>query len=1214
MKKSITFLLGFTLIMLLHINTVEATSGEYFHIYQESFDSVEEITEIFDMTGDASFNANPWANQNGFYTGGAISLNNAAPGSTGTITTKDEVYLDGGFYLQFSFTLPNKDANGADALSFVMFDDAGTELTVRFDTYQNPGDASSSSLQVFKDDMMMLNHDLGETYFSGDKIYEAQIKYHAFNGYLYLKLNDEIGETTTTANVPVDLSDFMQDYVNFSFTAYTGASYENHDIHSMYFANRYLLDEYFDPTTDENTQDNDAPVLNSVTYTEDTINVVYDDACGHEVYMRYSTGGSFSQWNDISSIPFDPSLNYTIESYAVDDCGNTSTVETSYVDELTVTFMNGGNEEDVDYTLNSTSGFQRDIIYSGSASKIAPVDLDNDGDLDVVSTYGSTMLYHENLGDGTYAAAVTLQDNSSTTVSFYDVDVADFNEDGHMDIVASDVSNKNVYLFTNNGSGWFDDVAPGVKFTTISTTSEYYESIFILDYNEDDNVDVVISSKIGEIILFTGNGDGTFTETSFNSYIWWVNSLIATDIDGDSDIDFFAAGGNGPYPTFHSAVAWYENTGTGYTEHIITHDYSKAVANVIDYDADGDLDVIVGSKANSPATVDVLLNDGSQNFAYSETLLSQTTAYIQDIQVLDFNGSGTDQIAFFDSQSDVLYLSDDMSANSATLSTLLNYTNMSAIQFVMNDDGAYDIYSTISYNTINHIKNTVEYKLEDPNVTPTKTGYTFEGWCETENCTELFNFNTVLTEDLVLYAKYNVNEYSITFEDADGNVLQTNSYDYAVEITNLVAPDAPVIEGYSFTGWDIEIPEYMPANDVTLTAEYEIEQYTLTFVTNEGGVLYEETFDFGADLASVVAPNAPDVIGSTFTGWDQTIPATMPASDTVITTVYTQIQYVLEYVDYDGTVLQTATFTYNEDLSAVTAPVVPDREGYTNTGWDNTLASTMPTNNITITAVYDINSYVITYDNNGVITTEEVDYGSTLTEVPTPYKENFEFVEWQLNGNTFEPSTYVQGIDEHTIVAVFIDAEAPVISGVSDALILLSEVNEFEVQTPTVTDAVDGIILEYTYQCLKADGVTEIDLESMMTELQNGRSVVIKYNSADSSMNNALEVVVTISVTDDVAPIVSNIQQEQIFEKGSEVEIDFNEGTATLNDEEVLSGTIVTEKGEYILIVTDEAGNSTTVEFEIEGSSYWWIIVVTGGGSLTAAGYIFRKTLFSFLG
>lgn len=97
---------------------------------------------------------------------------------------------------------------------------------------------------------------------------------------------------------------------------------------------------------------------------------------------------------------------------------------------------------------------------------------------------------------------------------------------------------------------------------------------------------------------------------------------------------------------------------------------------------------------------------------------------------------------------------------------------------------------------------------------PTKEGYTFIGWYNGES---EWNFETPVTADLTLTAKWQVNQYTITFKPENGGQDIVIKQDYGTAIT---APANPTKTGYTFAGWDKTIPSTMPAGDMTITARW----------------------------------------------------------------------------------------------------------------------------------------------------------------------------------------------------------------------------------------------------------------------------------------------------------------------------------------------------------------------------------------------------------
>ena len=156
-----------------------------------------------------------------------------------------------------------------------------------------------------------------------------------------------------------------------------------------------------------------------------------------------------------------------------------------------------------------------------------------------------------------------------------------------------------------------------------------------------------------------------------------------------------------------------------------------------------------------------------------------------------------------------------------------------------------------------------------PAATP---GYTFGGWNKADGTAWDYASDKV-TDNITLYAKWAANTYTITFDTAGGSEIAPITQDYGTVIT---APEAPTREGYTFIGWDKEIPTTMPAENMTVTAQWEINQYTITFDTNGGSEIAPITQDYGT---AITAPADPTREGYTFIGWDTEIPTTMPAEN-----------------------------------------------------------------------------------------------------------------------------------------------------------------------------------------------------------------------------------------------------------------------------------------------------------------------------------------------
>ena len=296
----------------------------------------------------------------------------------------------------------------------------------------------------------------------------------------------------------------------------------------------------------------------------------------------------------------------------------------------------------------------------------------------------------------------------------------------------------------------------------------------------------------------------------------------------------------------------------------------------------------------------------------------------------------------------------------------------------------------------------------------TYTGHTFKGWYDNEGLTgdPVTAIGGTEMGNKEYWAKWEINQYTITFDTAGGSAIAPITQDYGTAIT---APADPTREGYTFAGWDTAIPATMPAHNMTITAQWTVNQYTITFDTDGGSEVAPITQEYGS---AITAPADPTREGYTFTGWDKTIPATMPAGDMTITAQWTVNQYTITY-DLDGGTAEGNPDTYTVETDAFTLKN-PTRPGYTFTGWSGTgltgednLTVTIPkgsTGNRSYTAHWSLNTYSITYDlNGGTASGNPTSYtveSATIT-LNQPTKTGYTFTGWSGTDLTGEDNLTV---------------------------------------------------------------------------------------------------------------------------------------------------------------------------------------------------------------
>ncbi len=271
----------------------------------------------------------------------------------------------------------------------------------------------------------------------------------------------------------------------------------------------------------------------------------------------------------------------------------------------------------------------------------------------------------------------------------------------------------------------------------------------------------------------------------------------------------------------------------------------------------------------------------------------------------------------------------------------------------------------------------------------TRAGYTQVGWSTVDGGEKVYGFEDIYTknEALTLYPVWNTNKYTITFDTNGGSEVAPITQDYGTEITT---PDNPTRKGYTFKGWDKEIPKTMPAENITVKAQWEINQYTITFDTNGGSEIAPITQDYGT---KITAPDNPTRKGYTFKGWDKEIPETMPAENITVKAQWEINQYTITFDTNGGSEIAPITQDYGTEI---TVPDNPTRKGYTFKGWDKEIPKTMPAENITVKAQWEINQYTITFDTNGgsEIAPITQDYGTKITAPDNPTRKGYTFRGW----------------------------------------------------------------------------------------------------------------------------------------------------------------------------------------------------------------------------
>lgn len=350
--------------------------------------------------------------------------------------------------------------------------------------------------------------------------------------------------------------------------------------------------------------------------------------------------GTFSGFNS-PNITFNPSRNFKPGEKI------TATVTADLVDNPTsFSFLATVPVEGVPASEISSKRIVSD--NSGQTTSVVLADMDNDGDLDMVvaSFADDKIAWHEN--DGQSNPTFTEHIITTTADGVWNVDVADVNGDGLMDILSVSVGNNYSLWFESDGAS-----TPGFSPRLLGTFSTNPRCIVGGDIDSDGDIDILVASFDNDLIRWysnNGNVNPGFGTSNIDNTLDGVRNFTLGDMDNDGDLDVIVA-------TFNdNTISWLENDGAEnpvFTKNIISTTATGAQwVRVGDLNGDGFLDVVSASAGNNK--ISVYMNNGDANPDFSETILTTDAISARGIEIGDIDGDGDLDIAAISSGDNTL--------------------------------------------------------------------------------------------------------------------------------------------------------------------------------------------------------------------------------------------------------------------------------------------------------------------------------------------------------------------------------------------------------------------------------------------------------------------------------------------------------------------------------------------------------------------------------
>lgn len=311
------------------------------------------------------------------------------------------------------------------------------------------------------------------------------------------------------------------------------------------------------------------------------------------------------------------------------------------------------------------------------------VDIDNDGDTDLLYYHNDNLILKENLGNFNF----TEQTIDSNLTSLNSIIATDLDNDNDLDIVIALYSDNKISYYENAGFNTFGNQI------TISNSVTGASSIDAFDINNDGLIDIISASLTnGKIYKHQNNGNGTFQTSILISNSPNVKSLRTSDIDDDGDIDIISMS--------YTQIDFHENiNGTFMSDdiYIASANTTFSMNLVYDYNNDGKDDILYGYSNSSSGLSGIakIINIGNGFFNPPTTI--DVGVISRTFDANDFNGNGSKELVYAKRFNPNFPFNYDIIIEN--IPTIMSGTNISSFGSLdIDNDGDIDIFTTLNGN------------------------------------------------------------------------------------------------------------------------------------------------------------------------------------------------------------------------------------------------------------------------------------------------------------------------------------------------------------------------------------------------------------------------------------------------------------------------------------------------------------------------------------